>query len=46
VKNNDKGTDYSNMLVASSYPWVLVNVYGSHELPGITDDPFCKFSHK
>jgi hypothetical protein len=46
VKNNDKGTDYSNMLVASSLSMVFVNVFGAHELPGITDDPFCKFSHK
>jgi len=43
---NDKGTDCSNMLVASSLSMVLVNVYGAHELHGITDDPFCKFSQK
>jgi hypothetical protein len=46
VRYNDKGTDYSNMLVASSYLWVLVNLYGARELPGITNDPFRKFGHK
>jgi hypothetical protein len=38
MKNNNKGTNYSNILVASSLSMGFGNVvYGAHELPGITE---------